>query len=247
MPTLRALSEQELVRIWEVGLGQHPLDRALTILLVAFPGTTRDILALLSIGQRDSCLLAVRRQTFGASLVGLAACPACPEQIEFALDTNAMQIPANISPATSMQAVPIEGGEIQFRLPNSLDLAAIVGYRNTAAARNLLIHRCVMQVVQGGEALSVENLPEALITHLATQMEERDPLAEIRIDLNCPACGHHWQMLFDIVSFFWAEITARVKRVLRDVHTLAQAYGWREADILSMSPVRRQLYLEMVT
>jgi hypothetical protein len=30
------------------------------------------------------------------------------------------------------------------------------------------------------------------------------------------------------------------------VHTLAQAYGWREVDILSMNAWRRQAYLEML-
>jgi len=53
-------------------------------------------------------------------------------------------------------------------------------------------------------------------------------------------------MTFDIASFFWAEICVQAKRLLREVHTLARAYGWREMDILSMSPARRQFYLEMV-
>ena len=84
-------------------------------------------------------------------------------------------------------------------------------------------------------------MTETLVTLLAAQMEECDPLAEIRIDLDCPACGYHWQILFDIASYFWTEISAQAKRLLRDVHTLARAYGWREADILAMSGVRRQL------
>jgi hypothetical protein len=28
---------------------------------------------------------------------------------------------------------------------------------------------------------------------------------------------------------------------------IAQAYGWRESDILSMSDIRRQFYIGMVT
>jgi hypothetical protein len=35
--------------------------------------------------------------------------------------------------------------------------------------------------------------------------------------------------------------------MLRDVHALATAYGWREADIVAMSPWRRQVYLDMVS
>ena len=116
-------------------------------------------------------------------------------------------------------------------------------------ARNLLVQRCVLQARSNrdGSDLAIETLPETLITALATHMDTCDPLATIDIPLECPACNHEWQIIFDIVSFFWTEIIALAKRLLREVHTLASLYGWREADILAMSSVRRQFYLEMVT
>lgn len=64
--------------------------------------------------------------------------------------------------------------------------------------------------------------------------------------LTCPSCNHGWHALFDIVSFFWSEIQSWASRIMREVHLLASAYGWRETDILAMSPLRRRLYLEMV-
>ena len=76
-------------------------------------------------------------------------------------------------------------------------------------------------------------------------MARRDPQAEVLLDLDCPACNHRWQILFDIASFFYAEVSAYAKRLLREVHTLARRYGWREADILSMSTARRQFYIEL--
>ena len=80
---MRRLSGQEIVRIWEVGQGQHPLDQAITILMSVYPEASHDTLALLSIGQRDACLFKAREQTFGQRLSSLAVCPACQEQIEF--------------------------------------------------------------------------------------------------------------------------------------------------------------------
>jgi hypothetical protein len=53
-------------------------------------------------------------------------------------------------------------------------------------------------------------------------------------------------MIFDIASFFWTEIAAEAKRLLGEVHILASAYGWREADILSLNPLRRRFYLEAI-
>ena len=38
---------------------------------------------------------------------------------------------------------------------------------------------------------------------------------------------------------------AWARRTLRDVHVLARAYGWREADVLALSPTRRQIYVEL--
>ena len=40
-------------------------------------------------------------------------------------------------------------------------------------------------------------------------------------------------------------IAGRALRLLGHVHALARAYGWREADILAMSPARRQVYLDL--
>jgi hypothetical protein len=51
--------------------------------------------------------------------------------------------------------------------------------------------------------------------------------------------------LFDIASFLWRETHGWAQGTLRDVHGLAAAYGWREEDVLRLSPTRRQIYLEL--
>jgi hypothetical protein len=77
-------------------------------------------------------------------------------------------------------------------------------------------------------------------------LAEADPLADVQLAVSCPSCGTRQQVSFDILSFFWTEIEAWAWRILREVHTLASAYGWHEHDILALSPRRRQSYLEMV-
>jgi len=74
-------------------------------------------------------------------------------------------------------------------------------------------------------------------------MSEIDPQADTKLSLVCPSCEHAWQADFDIISFFWREIDAWAQRTLLEVVYLASAYGWREADILNMSPWRRHFYL----
>jgi len=244
---MRTLTGREILHIWEVGQGQHPLDRAMTMLHVAFPEATRDELVLLTIGQRDTHLLTMREQTFGTRMSSLAICPKCQGQVEFTLNTSDMRTLRDIEPAVEVQQMTVDGYEVHFRLPNSVDLSTLVGYSDVAQARHLLLSRCIVQASKDGITVNVEDLPETIVEALAAQMDERDPQAEMELDLKCGACGHHWQVLFDIVSFFWIEINIYAKRLLGEVHILAQVYGWRELDILTMSALRRQFYLEMVT
>ena len=77
-------------------------------------------------------------------------------------------------------------------------------------------------------------------------MAVADPLAEIRLALCCPSCGDESTETIEIVSFLWGEIEARGKRLLTEVHAIAAAYGWTEAEALALSPARRAFYLEMV-
>jgi hypothetical protein len=246
---MRGLSAQEILYIWEVAQQQHPVKQALTILSIALPELASDELLHLSIGRRDACLLAVREKTFGSRFASYAECPHCGERLEFSFDVADIQV--QDTPGSEQyagkQSVSIEGYELRFRLPNSLDLAAIAHCRDIAVAHTLLLQRCVERIERDNVPVPLEDMSEAIISGLAENMIHCDPQAEVLFNLSCPACKQEWSVLFDILSFLWTEICVQAKRLLLEVHTLARAYGWHEADILSLSVTRRQFYLEMVT
>jgi hypothetical protein len=77
-------------------------------------------------------------------------------------------------------------------------------------------------------------------------MARADPQGDIQVLTTCPRCAGEWAETFDIVSFFWGELTAWSIRLLDDVHRLASTYGWSEADILTMAPSRREMYLARI-
>jgi hypothetical protein len=243
----RPLSAQEMLVIWERGLHQHPVERALTMLSVALPEFAPDALLALTIGRRDAYLLTLHEITFGARLESVVECPACQERLEFTLNVADIRAAPEREGEVGEQQATLDGYEVHFRLPNSRDLITIARLLDVGQARSTLVQRCLIEAKRDGESVAVADLPEPVIAGLAEQMARLDPQAEVQLNLCCPACGHRWSLLFDIVSFLWAEIGGQARRLLRDVHTLARAYGWREADILSMSAVRRQYYLEMVT
>ena len=241
------LAGQNLLHVWESALHQHPLDRALTILAAVFPAITWEDLAQLPIGQRDALLFAVREQSFGPQPQALMVCPACHEKLEYTVDLPALRADHVIDETEPPWQMSADGYELRFRLPTSLDLAAIVDLADVMAARGVLLQRCVVEAMRDSVVVPVGTLPEPAIAGLAAEMARRASPADVELDLICPACGERPQVLFDIETFLWADISARARRLLYDVHALATAYGWREADILQMSPARRQAYLAMVS
>jgi hypothetical protein len=138
--------------------------------------------------------------------------------------------------------------EISLRLrpPNSLDLNAVMGCADLATARRMLAERCIVEAHSGETSIDAGALPDVALEQVAECLAKTDPQADVLLDLTCSACGHGWQVIFDIESFLWAKVTALAKRLLREVHLLAGAYGWAERDILMMSALRREFYLEMV-
>jgi hypothetical protein len=103
-----------------------------------------------------------------------------------------------------------------------------------------------MQMRAAHDETPMANWNDALAGVLAADSDALDIQADSRIEIHCPACGAQSSAEFDIAAFFWQEITAQARRLLREVHALARAYGWREADILAMSARRRQAYLSLI-
>ena len=230
---MRTLSATELLDAWERGLGQRPAERALTLLAAALPAISPDALNALSIGRRDAGLLAIREQMFGSSVTGLADCPNCSERLELTFDVSEIETPPASIPTESSTA-----SGVRFRLPDSRDLLAVAGCADVESARAMLLRRCVID-------RDADNLAEEDVEGVVSAMAEADPQADVQLDLSCPACRQQWFAVFDIASFLWTEVNAWAHRTLQDVHRLALAYGWREPDILALSPWRRQVYLEM--
>ena len=240
-----ALSAAELLNAWEQARSLAPAEGALSLLALADPEKTRDQLAQLSIGRRDAGLLKLREKIFGSRMTGRTNCPACGQPME--MNFTVAEVLAVPSPTTDEPFTANYGAhEINFRLPNHSDLAALVPGDDLAMQKRRLIQRCVLKATRDDHPLGANDLPGELIDAVSERMSELDPQGDVQLALSCPQCSHHWQAPLDVASFVWSEIHAWAIRLLRDVHQLASAYGWREVDILAMSSWRRQAYLEMI-
>jgi hypothetical protein len=109
-----------------------------------------------------------------------------------------------------------------------------------------LLDACVVRATVDGTDVLPSELPGAAREAVEAAMEEGDPFAEVTLTLACPACGHEWAETLDPAPFVWAALGDAARRLVADVADLASAFGWSEHDVLTMSPGRRRLYLDVV-
>ena len=198
--------------------------------------------ATLPLGARDRCLLALREETFGPEINGVAHCPECGEAVEMQFTVADIRLPA--ADAAETLALDRDGYAVRFHLPTSEDLLSLelAGVEDDS----LVLERCVSDATRDGEAITAGELPEEVREAVAETMAASDPQAQVEISLECPACGKSWLEMFDIESFFWNELQPWAARMLREIHELASAYGWSQREILALSPLRRSVYLNLI-
>ena len=234
---------------WESALSASGEQRALALL-----GPLGGCGADRPLGQRDAMLLGLYRDLRGPVLEALATCPDCGTTLEIQLaiaelidgygDLIAGRRP---SPEGHWRAERHEADLgsvlVTLRCPTSADLLAVADKIDAAAARAALVDRCVLAARRPDG--SARPLDDDEVRRLGTVIERLDPLVDVRVDITCAECSHAWPALLDVSELVWAQVQGTARRLLREVDTLAQRYGWSEAEILGLSDQRRRAYLEL--
>lgn len=243
------LTEAALLQVWEAALGWSPVRRSLTLAALAADATPAAVAAL-PVGGRNMLLLELRERCFGSTLPGAVTCPQCQTPLDVAVTTDELRAgpPSESTMDEGAAEVAVDGVVITCRPLTGADLVAVEALDtvdgDTPAARRMLLQRCVVEVRGAEPNVPTAPLSDAALTAVAERLPALDPLADLVIPLDCPECGHHWRAAFDIGAYVWAEFEAYARRLMHEVHALASAYGWNEAEVLAVSPHRRQWYLE---
>jgi uncharacterized protein (UPF0212 family) len=178
-------------------------------------------------------------------MTGLTTCPSCGLQVQLEFTVADIRV-AGLSESLDLGTVTLGDCDASFRLPTSQDLAALAAQPDRSSSERILLERCLVSARRNGQDIAADQLPDEMVAAISQRMAEMDPQGDVQLAVNCPQCGQRWHAPLDIASFLWSEVHAWAVRLLRDVHTLASAYGWREAEILTLSPWRRQAYLELI-
>lgn len=230
---------QTWLGVWERGQQATPLQRALLILQALTPEASWQELCCLPLGERDARLLEAREALFGPHLQALTHCPACHERLELSLRVAELRL----GQPSTRQTLEHGACRVVLRPLDSQDLASALSSADPARTLTL---RAIEEASCQGQTVEATALPPEVLGAVADRLPQTDPQADLELKLGCPACQHTWVAPFDTVAFVWRELNAWALRTLADVHRLASAYGWREGDILALSPTRRQFYLGMV-
>jgi hypothetical protein len=176
--------------------------------------------------------------------------PECREKIELNMKVGDLLVPPYPEIKDVYETVlshNVKSCKVQFRLLRGADqeAAAALAHKDLNAATDLLINRCI--VSKEGECQENRGfLPMALAQQISELMADLDRQALMTLNFSCPFCRRDISTNFDIASYLFGEIENRKKSLYREVHTLAFHYHWSETEIMSMTPKKRYLYLQLL-
>lgn len=232
-PPAHADRERRILSLWERAVGRSRWYRDDELLGGA--GEPRGI------GHRNCALLAIRNALFGSDWPLRSDCPACGLACEFEVDSvDLAEALARQPPAKGSGELEWHGRSTAIRALTADDLRGIADHDDIVSAARALAARCLPPDVDPSQ-LSANDVDE-----LGGWIESLDPAAAIAFALVCPACGHQWSAPLDVADALWTEVQRAAELSLTDVDALARAYGWTEEQVISLSPVRRAAYLQLV-
>jgi len=243
--------QQTLLGAWERLHGASDVARPLGLLQAVWPQDDPALWRQASLGQRDACLFRLQASLFGAQLETVAACPACGTRLESRFDVDEV-CAAPVQPPLPPSPLELQHGHyrVRYRLPCSDDLERLSGDGDDRddAERGVaeLLRNCVLDAEHDGRPLAPSQWPPTLVECLDEAMALQDPLADLQLDVACPDCGHRWSASLDIARYLWDELDDWAQDLLAEVDVLARHYAWSEHEILSLTPVRRRFYLDLV-
>ena len=185
-----------------------------------------------SVPRRRQGLIAIAHATLGDHVQALATCtaPDCRNPIELELGLASF-----LADAPERVRLAVADTRLECRLPSGTDLAewSREGFDACWLAARLV-------VVDDGEPM--EWTP-ARLDALAAALEAADPLAALTVAVTCPSCDAALDVTLDLEPLLLGALRAVARETLEDVHRMARAYHWSEAEIVSMPRDRRRAYL----
>lgn len=189
------------------------------------------------VSRRLQGLLAITIATRGDRWTMTANCdvPACGAPMDLPLNLNAFR--REVDQEKTSCDLP-DGRRLEITVPTGADQLTWLAAGDIGPGA--ILHRLVAVPDDAIEisAAALEAIEEAL--------EEADPLTTLEIETVCPECGAENSIPLDLEGGCLNLLAAERPRLVDDIHVLATAYHWSEAEILAIPPTRRRQYLARI-
>jgi hypothetical protein len=241
-----ALSDAAILQLWDVAESLAPALKSREILRSCLPADAFSRILQAPLGHANVLLLRIRQKRFGSRFHILDRCQHCAETIEFSITAESLLEGLRPPPAEDRRELPFEAWTLQLRPLCLLDLIELLPDASPEANGRRLMARTVTGCSLDHQVAAIRDLPEPAWETIARCQHEWDPAAEILFRLSCPACRHIWESSLDPGSYLWLELAAQARTLQAQIHTIASTYGWRESEILALSPERRAAYVALI-
>lgn len=203
-------------------------------------GRRHSLDAVLDLPLGEASVLAARlyAKEFGDEVEALLPCEGCGELLEVGLSVSLLYEPGEPSTGGAERRVVTAAGELTVRPPTTRDLLAVGGRPGPGPA---LLARCVSDA--SGTPVDPAALDADTLELLDSLAEELAGAAGGVVRTSCPCCSAEARASVDMGGLLWDRVSAAAPELLAEVAALASAFGWRESDVLALSPARRRAYL----
>ncbi|MEQ7128695.1 hypothetical protein ABN034_29725 [Actinopolymorpha sp. B11F2] len=230
-----------LLVAWEDAAGAPPVARG--TVLVHRAGLVDDVDTALDlpIGAVASLAARLYAEEFGAVVSGILTCHSCEQRLDVELPMDSVVAASQDESVGAESAVALSGGRrLLVRAPTTRDLVAAGGSHDPARE---LLNRCVR--AEDNAPVDADGLDDAALTLVDAAAEELAGSAAVVVRTACPSCGTEVAAPLDVAALLWDRVAYAAPAILAEVAELAAAFGWAEAEVLALTPVRRRTYLEL--
>jgi hypothetical protein len=221
----------------ERAIGQACSAAAIDLIGRLAEGVPADFALQLSASARDRILVRIYSDLYGNRIETTLNCGTCGKLFDLSLELSELMRGAEAgsalaSPAGDGTYVMADG--VRFRLPTGADELRIRDLPREKAVYELL--ECC--VLDGRERYDPRAVQDA--------MEQVAPIIDVDINTSCPECGSGTRVRFDLQEYLLRSLMQERRRLWRETHILATAYGWGLNDILGLTRSDRRTLVDLI-
>lgn len=203
----------------------------------------------LPVGIRIQCLLILCRLDHGDVFSVHVTCAGtdCGQLMELDLSINQLIALQQATAPNHPIAIQHNDRKQQLRRPTGRDQRRWL--KHVYADETIAAHAMIQMLWIAGQTAPKpppESISPEMLANVTRALNAADPLINYQSSTICPYCSHQADYPIELETLALKQMHHAQNNLLHSVHRLASTYHWSEAEIFSVPPWRRALYLKRI-